>query len=41
MKDNDTLTVERLGQTDYIRPGDGIEGDGALRAQLETLVDAT
>jgi hypothetical protein len=40
--DDDTLTVERLGQT-YCIHGDGrIEGDGALRSKLETIVtDAT
>lgn len=37
--DGETLTIERLGQTYHIRPGEGIEGDGALRSQLETLVD--
>lgn len=39
IEDNETLTVERLGQTYYIRPGKEIEGDGALRSQLETLVE--
>lgn len=37
--DEATLTVERLGQTYHIRPGEGIEGDGALRSQLETIAD--
>jgi hypothetical protein len=38
IEDDDTLTVERLGQTYRIRPGEEIEGNGALRAQLETIV---
>lgn len=34
----DTLTAERLGQTYRIRSDGSVEGDGALRAQLETIV---
>lgn len=42
VEESDTLAVVRLGQTDYIRSDGSVEGDGALRAQLETLVaDAT
>jgi hypothetical protein len=42
VEEDDTLTVERLGQTYRIRPGGKIEGDGALRSQLESIVaDAT
>jgi hypothetical protein len=33
-----TLTVEKLGQTYRVRPGVVIEGDGALRSRLETIV---
>jgi hypothetical protein len=35
----ETLAVVRLGQTYYIRADGSVEGDGALRAQLETIVD--
>jgi hypothetical protein len=35
---DETITVERLGQTYRIRPGEEIEGDGALRSQLEAIV---
>jgi hypothetical protein len=42
VEDDETLAVERLGQTYRIRPDGSIDGDGALRAQLETIVaDAT
>jgi hypothetical protein len=33
-----TLTVEKLGQTYRVRPGEVIEGDGAFRSRLETIV---
>jgi hypothetical protein len=33
-----TLTVERRDQTYRIHPNGSVEGDGALRAQLETIV---
>jgi hypothetical protein len=36
--DDDTLTVERLGQTYRIHADGSVAGDGALRAKLETLV---
>lgn len=36
--DAETLTVDRLGQTYTISPDGAIEGDGALRAQLEAIV---
>lgn len=35
---NHTLTVEKLGQTYRVRPGAVIEGNGALRSRLETIV---
>jgi hypothetical protein len=39
---DDTLTVERLGQIYRIRLDRSVEGDGALRSQLESIVaDAT
>jgi hypothetical protein len=38
LQDADTLMVEQLGQTYRIHADGGIEGDGALRAQLETIV---
>jgi hypothetical protein len=38
VEDDDTLVVERLGQTYYIRPDESVEGDGALRSKLETIV---
>jgi hypothetical protein len=42
VEDAETLAVVRLGQTYYIRSDGSVEGDGALRAQLETIVqDAT
>lgn len=42
VEDAETLAVERLGQTYRIHPDGSVEGDGALCAQLETLVaDAT
>jgi hypothetical protein len=42
VEDDDTLMVERLGQTYRIRADGSVEGDGALRGQLETIVqDAT
>jgi hypothetical protein len=42
IEDADTLMVEQLGQTYRIHADGGIEGDGALRSQLETIVqDAT
>jgi hypothetical protein len=42
VEDDETLAVEQLGQTYRIRPDGSIDGDGALRAQLETIVaDAT
>jgi hypothetical protein len=42
VEEDDTLTVERLGQTYRIHPGEEIEGDGALRSKLESIVaDAT
>jgi hypothetical protein len=37
IEDTETLAVERLGQTYYIRPGE-VEGDGALRSRLETIL---
>jgi hypothetical protein len=42
VEDAETLAVVRLGQTYYIRADGSVEGDGALRAQLDTIVqDAT
>jgi hypothetical protein len=42
VEDAETLAVERLGQTYSIHTDGSVEGDGALRAQLETIVaDAT
>jgi hypothetical protein len=38
VEDVETLTVERLGQTYHIHADGRIEGDGALRSQLETIV---
>jgi hypothetical protein len=38
IEDDDTLAVERLGQTYRIRPDGSVEGDGALRSKLETIV---
>jgi hypothetical protein len=38
VEEDDTLAVKRLGQTYRIHPGEDIEGDGALRSKLETLV---
>jgi hypothetical protein len=42
VEDAETLAVVRLGQPYYIRADGSVEGDGTLRAQLETIVqDAT
>jgi hypothetical protein len=42
VEDAETLAVVRLGQTYYIRADGSVEGDGALRSQLDTIVqDAT
>jgi hypothetical protein len=42
VEDDETLMVERLGQIYQIHADGTVEGDGALRAQLETIVqDAT
>jgi hypothetical protein len=38
VEDAETLAVVRLGQTYYIRADGSVEGDGALCAQLETIV---
>jgi hypothetical protein len=42
VEEDETLAVERLGQTYRIRPDGSVEGDGALRSKLDTIVrDAT
>lgn len=41
LTDATTLTVERLGQTYAISPDGAIQGDGALRSQLESIVADT
>jgi hypothetical protein len=41
VEDDDTLTVDRLGQTYRIQPNGSVEGDGALRSKLETIVRET
>jgi hypothetical protein len=42
LTDEATLTVERFGQTYHISATGTIDGDGALRSQLESIVaDAT
>jgi hypothetical protein len=38
VEETDTLTVERLGQTYRIQPNGSVEGDGALRSKLDTIV---
>ena len=37
--DGDTLTVSKLGDSYRVRPGEVVEGDGALRSRLSSLVD--
>jgi hypothetical protein len=42
VEETDTLTVERLGQTYSVCSDGSVDGDGALRSRLETIVqDAT
>lgn len=38
VEDTETLAVGRLGQTDFIGTDGSVEGDGALRSRLETIV---
>ena len=35
-----TLTVEKLGQTYRVRPGPVVEGDGAFRTRLESMLQS-
>jgi hypothetical protein len=35
-----TLTVEKLGQTYRVRPGPVVEGDGAFRSRLESILQS-
>ncbi len=37
--DGQALQATKLGDTYRVRPGEIIEGDGALRAQLAPIVD--
>lgn len=38
--DNQTIRATKLGETYRLRPGEVLEGDGALRDRLEEIVDA-
>jgi hypothetical protein len=37
---NHTLTVEKLGQTYRVQPGPVVEGDGAFRSRLESMLQS-